>query len=64
MFSRDLGLMANSVLTWIALAFYIITRPGLSSQEKVLTLPNDEGQEVPYTRIVCNNSLLRATEVN
>ena len=49
--------MANSVLRWLALAFCIITRPGLSSQQEVFTLPNEEGQEVPYTRIVCNNSI-------
>lgn len=66
MFSRDQGLMPNSVLTWIALAYYVITRPGLSSQGKVFTLPNDEGKEVPYMRIVCNKlfTTLRSTDVN
>lgn len=63
MFSRDQGQKPISVLAWIALAFFIITRPGLSSQSEAFTLPNDNGQPVHYTLIVCNYSLLSPTDV-
>lgn len=54
MSSRDQGLKPISVLAWIALAFFITTRPGLSSQREAFTLPNDNGQPVHYTLLVCN----------
>lgn len=59
MFRDDQGLLKPySVLAWITLAFFITTRPGLSSQRYVRPPVNDRLQEVPYTRIVCKKPLL------
>lgn len=48
----DQGLKPHSVLVAIALALFIITRPGLSSQRYVAPPVDAKGQKIPYTRIV------------